>query len=132
MSVIAKRVTSRDEDEKRDSEPLMQDDRLRGETGDERKVKRAKPQRTSFKVVGHLVMAMKRFQDSLNPTYTYGKRTPTSSINQDGDTADDSVVSQPSPSSDDKKKGDNSYYSSRGHKTDLIFKSLPALDGERS
>lgn len=27
-----------------------------------------------FKILGHLVMAAKRFQASLNPSYTYGKR----------------------------------------------------------
>lgn len=32
-----------------------------------------------FKVVGHLVLAMKRFQDSINPTYTYGKKPKESS-----------------------------------------------------
>lgn len=28
-----------------------------------------------FKIVGRVVMAMRRFQASLNPTYEYGKRT---------------------------------------------------------
>lgn len=30
--------------------------------------------RTTFKALGNVVLAMKRFQASLNPTYTYGKQ----------------------------------------------------------
>ena len=30
-----------------------------------------------FKAVGTVVMAIKRFQASLNPTYSYGKKSPT-------------------------------------------------------
>lgn len=37
----------------------------------------AKPEKpkTTFKALGNVVLAMKRFQASLNPTYTYGKPT---------------------------------------------------------
>lgn len=35
-----------------------------------------------FKIYGKVVMAMKRFQASLNPTYSYGKRTSDSSVEQ--------------------------------------------------
>lgn len=30
--------------------------------------------KTTFKALGNVVLAMKRFQASLNPTYTYGKQ----------------------------------------------------------
>eukprot|EP00877_Chromochloris_zofingiensis_P000010 jgi/Chrzof1/10009/Cz04g23250.t1 len=44
----------------------------------------AQPSKTAgkFKVMGHLVLAMKRFQASLNPTYTFGKRTSDSGASE--------------------------------------------------
>lgn len=35
-----------------------------------------KPKTYSFRVIANLVMAMRRFQAALNPTYEYGKRQP--------------------------------------------------------
>ena len=50
---------------------------LQGELSGQKRKAPEKPQ-NRFKVVAQLVMAMNRFTASLNPTYTYGKRTSAS------------------------------------------------------
>lgn len=50
------------------------------------------PSSGRFKVLGHLVMAMKRFQASINPTYTYGKKVDAATGQPTGSTT---VVAQP-------------------------------------
>ncbi|KAG2448676.1 hypothetical protein HYH02_006033 [Chlamydomonas schloesseri] len=91
--------------------------------------KKAKP---SFKVIGHIVMAMKRFQAALNPTYTYTKRpasppnhqaalqAKTMSRTGSGRTASGRTVS-----------GRDAQGKHHGYKGNMLFKPLPALPTEQ-
>lgn len=45
-----------------------------GETSNLEPKKKPERPKTTFKALGNVVLAMKRFQASLNPTYTYGKQ----------------------------------------------------------
>lgn len=91
-----------------------------------------------FKVVSQLVIAMRRFQASLNPTYTYGKR-PTSSSSSNGAVAA-SFKKSPEPVQE-ATSGSFARQFSRpgepgapkvprnhnfhGNKTSFVFRSLP-------
>lgn len=84
--------------------------------------------KTSFKALGNVVLAMQRFKASLNPTYTYGKQTPSRSA---------------SPSLASTRSGGGTIYSTggaehgemaqtsklahvdRGHRASLLLARLP-------
>lgn len=92
-----------------------------------------------FKVVGRVVMAMKRFQASLNPTYSYGKR---SSDDAEEYTDGHRVLVQPraagtvSGRSTSGRTASGRTLSGRptsagqqhGFKASLLFRPLPELD----
>lgn len=80
--------------------------------------------KTSFKALGNVVLAMQRFKASLNPTYTYGKQTPSRSASpslastrsgggtggvEHGETAQTSKLA----------------FSDRGHRASLLLARLP-------
>lgn len=68
MSTVTKRGTTKDEELRRDQEPLVPHGgrSLGDDNEDEREQKRSKSEKPhSFRVVGHLVMAMRRFQGGL-------------------------------------------------------------------
>lgn len=108
--------------------------------------KRKEPEqhkKPSFKVVGTLVLAMKRFSESLNPTYTYGKRTSSTSGSGSKQVPDDveAVTSGEKrldrpPSATGRAATPESQskyaYSNRGHKFDFLVKPLPATEGEEA
>lgn len=96
-----------------------------------------------FKIVGRVVMAMKRFQASLNPTYSYGKRS------SDGggvveQTDGHRVLVQPAGRASGTVSGrttsgrtasgrtlsgrPTSPGQHHGHKGNLLFRPLPELD----
>lgn len=112
-------------------------------------VKRKEPEKKkhSFKALGHMVMAMKRFSESLNPTYTYGKRTTSTSsggatrpVTEEGEAVSSSgrAVDRPSmgtgrPTSPaDGHEHPKYAYSDRGHKFDFLIKPLPATEEEEA
>eukprot|EP00198_Chlamydomonas_reinhardtii_P013160 XP_001702497.1 predicted protein [Chlamydomonas reinhardtii] len=86
----------------------------------------------SFKVIGHIVMAMKRFQAALNPTYTYTKRpasppnpqavlqAKTMSRTGSGRTTSGRTVS-----------GRDAQGKHHGYKGNMLFKPLPTLAAEQ-
>lgn len=92
----------------------------------------------SFKVVGHLVMAMRRFQASLNPTYTFGKRASEQAGEQ---VLTNKRPASPSPRSTERNVASTSarrisrfsrdqpatekkVYPTRGHKASYLFMPL--------
>lgn len=89
----------------------------------------------SFKVIGHFVMAMKRFQASLNPTYTYGKvqedSTGSSASSNDFIHPAQRVLRKTdSQSGNAPERAMKKTLSSRGNKTTLLFKQLPDVPTE--
>jgi len=89
-----------------------------------------------FKKVSTLVIAMNRFKSSLNPTYTFGKRSDSQgSFNSSGRDSPEvcspqgsaPITSQPEGGLDPAGR----VYSSRGHKTSYILRPLPAADNEQ-
>lgn len=80
--------------------------------------------KTSFKALGNVVLAMQRFKASLNPTYTYGKQTPSRS-------ASPSLVSTRSGGgTSGAEHGETAQtsklaYSDRGHRASLLLARLP-------
>ncbi|PRW44469.1 duf803 domain membrane [Chlorella sorokiniana] len=98
--------------------------------GREQALRRDKP--PSFKVMGRMVMAMKRFSNSLNPTYTYGKR-PTSSTSSGsrratGQEGEGPVTSRPtSPEEKDKYA-----FPDHGHRMAYLLKPLPPTEDEEA
>ncbi|KAL4428385.1 hypothetical protein ABPG75_002474 [Micractinium tetrahymenae] len=100
-------------------------------SGAKRKELEVPKKRTSFKGVANLVLAMKRFSNAINPTYSYGKR-PTSSCSGGKPATDDQeAVSRPRPTSpttlDDKYA-----YQDRGHRFDFLLKPLPPTEEEEA
>uniref|UniRef100_A0A383WCH7 Uncharacterized protein n=1 Tax=Tetradesmus obliquus TaxID=3088 RepID=A0A383WCH7_TETOB len=102
-------------------------------------------QKKSFKVVGHLVMAMKRLQASLNPTYNYGKRTSDSGNVEVLDPLSNRVVVQPKAAAGDARTASGRTASGRtasgrptsagqhhGYKGSLLFRPLPEPEGVKS
>ncbi|CAL5221784.1 g4046 [Coccomyxa viridis] len=96
-----------------------------------------------FKIVSQLVIAMKRFQASLNPTYTYGKRpspTPSSSApvssrsmrRNSEPQADIPEVSSASQQGSGDKAANKAPRprTKHGHKTDYLFGALLPSPGE--
>lgn len=102
-------------------------------SGQKRKAPEKKQNR--FKVVAQLVMAMQRFQASLNPTYTYGKRPSSSGsverkVVDSGEAAVTSSLGNAlprsaSPAGSKGERRTTETFKDRGHKTDLIFRPLP-------
>ncbi|KAI3428532.1 hypothetical protein D9Q98_007355 [Chlorella vulgaris] len=107
------------------------------------KRKEAEPRKKpSFKALGHMVVAMRRFADSLNPTYTYGKRTSSGGggklVSEDSEAAvvtsgEKGLDRPPSksgrPSSPDVPETKYAY-GHRGHKFDFLIKPLPPTEDE--
>ncbi|KAL6771512.1 hypothetical protein ACKKBG_A26670 [Auxenochlorella protothecoides x Auxenochlorella symbiontica] len=120
------------ENGKEDGRPLLELD----DDNDPRGIKRKQPvQGRSFKVIGHMVLAMQRFKASLNPTYTYGKRPSISSPGQSQGTesGEAGVAGLPHSRSIGSERGsepapEQYVYAGRGHKADYLFKSLPKPD----
>lgn len=84
--------------------------------GDEAGVERP---RRSFKAIGNLVLAMKRFQAALNPTYTYGKQSSASPVvHHDNSSPGVSIHSQGNSSQ-------RHCFADRGHKGSLLMQPLP-------
>lgn len=99
-----------------------------------------------FKVVSQLVIAMKRFQGSLNPTYTYGKRPASSGSSGGGAVAGSFKKDATSPEPvQEVTSGSFARQFSRpgepgapkaprhdfhGNKTNFLFRPLPPLPGE--
>ncbi|KAK9826421.1 hypothetical protein WJX81_002846 [Elliptochloris bilobata] len=95
-----------------------------------------------FKIVSQLVIAMKRFQGALNPTYTYGKRAASSAgsgkVRAKGASADSEEATSGVPPQRPASEAD--YVSSpeaclafprRGHRSEYLIAPLPPLPGER-
>ncbi len=80
--------------------------------------------RTSFKALGNVVLAMQRFKASLNPTYTYGRQTPSRS-------ASPSLASTRSGGGmggvehGETAQTSNIAYADRGHRASLLLARLP-------
>ncbi|CAL8469416.1 g8957 [Coccomyxa elongata] len=100
-----------------------------------------------FKVVSQLVIAMKRFQGSLNPTYTYGKRPASSSSSGSGAVAGSFKKGATSPEPvQEATSGSFARQFSRpgepgapkvprkhdvhGNRTNILFRPLPPLPSE--
>ncbi|BDA44842.1 hypothetical protein COCOBI_06-3200 [Coccomyxa sp. Obi] len=100
-----------------------------------------------FKVVSQLVIAMKRFQASLNPTYTYGKRPASSSSSGSGAVAGSFKKNATSPEPVQEvtsgsfarqfsRPGEPGApkvprkYDAHGNKTNFVFRPLPPLPNE--
>ncbi|KAL3145625.1 hypothetical protein ABBQ32_003169 [Trebouxia sp. C0010 RCD-2024] len=92
-------------------------------------------EKPSFRVIGHFVMAMKRFQASINPTYTYGKVAEDSGASS-ASTSDFIHPAQRVLRKTDSQNGIGQEramkktFSSRGNKTSLLFKQLPDVPPE--
>jgi len=102
------------------------------------------PTGSRFKVVGHMVLAMQRFQASLNPTVEFGKRpsasgqsaAPGSSSANISSSAGVKVVhssdatSEPrrGPTAANAAKLQKRTFSERGHIADLVFSPLPPVE----
>ncbi|PSC70942.1 elongation factor G [Micractinium conductrix] len=81
----------------------------------------------SFKVVAQAALAIRKLANSLNPTYTYGKKTAsTGSGGIKHATDDKEVASSARPSS----PGEHYAYEDRGHKFDFLLKPLPPTEDE--
>lgn len=95
-----------------------------------------------FKLIGHVVMAMRRFQASLNPTYEYGKRPSDNGPVEVVDPLTNRVTVQPKAGSGDMRSssGRNSGRTTsgrtasgrptsagqhHGYKGNLLFRPLP-------
>lgn len=103
----------------------------------------APPSKGRFKIVAQMIIAMRRFQASLNPTYTYGKqqRSVLSSHSgpdkaHDGEPDVTSRAFTKSASLESRRGGKAAHpaehyaYADRGHRTDFLFKPLPPAPGE--
>jgi hypothetical protein len=82
--------------------------------------------KTTFRALGNVVLAMQRFKNSLNPTYTYGKRTPspTSSLSRstgECETGDSQTIQH---------QHQQYAYSDRGHRSSLLLAPLPKGEEE--
>lgn len=90
-----------------------------------------------FKAVSTLVIAMNRFKASLNPTYTFGKRSESQgSLNSSG--RDSPEVYSPQGSAaltshptEGGLESAGRVYSSRGHKTSYLLRPLPPTENEQ-
>eukprot|EP00884_Botryococcus_braunii_P023683 jgi/Botrbrau1/999/Bobra.114_1s0037.1 len=88
-----------------------------------------------FKAVSHLMVALQRFKGALNPTYTYGKRTPSHSsegkmVVEVAETPEvTSETTAPSPGSRQLSPapGKVPVYQHRGHRTHLLFAPIPDM-----
>lgn len=111
-------VNSKVDDEANVSSPMLNNGHQRScsTAGDEASIERP---RRSFKAIGNLVLAMKRFQAALNPTYTYGKQSSASPIVHHDN---------PSPGVSIHSQGNSSQrhcFPDRGHKGSLLMQPLP-------
>lgn len=81
----------------------------------------------TFKVVGSMVMAMKKFQNALNPTYEYGKRKSSSGDGSEmAEGPSSRVLSGRTPSGRPISSGRTSVPGAQhGFKGNLLFKPLP-------
>ncbi|KAI7842963.1 hypothetical protein COHA_003468 [Chlorella ohadii] len=98
--------------------------------GREQALRRDRP--PSFKVMGRMVMAMKRFSNSLNPTYTYGKR-PASSTGSGRVSAQEGEGQGPvtsRPTSPEEK--DKYAFPDHGHRMAYLLKPLPPTEDEEA
>lgn len=91
------------------------------------------PKRKSFRVVGQIILAMKRFQAALNPTISFGKQSSPEPDSEPEVTGPPRLGEKRMSSLGSSARRDGagpgkaprqSMYSHRGHKTDLLFGSL--------
>ncbi|KAG2433045.1 hypothetical protein HXX76_008772 [Chlamydomonas incerta] len=86
----------------------------------------------SFKVIGHIVMAMRRFQAALNPTYTYTKRPASPPNHQAGLHAKEMArTGSGRTTSGRTASGRDSQGKHHGYKGNMLFKPLPPLPAEQ-
>ncbi|KAK9815917.1 hypothetical protein WJX72_011955 [[Myrmecia] bisecta] len=130
---LKKHSPSPDSPSKRKRAPTAEDTRA-GESllGGSNKVdNQAAPVSTGrFKALGHLVLAMKRFQAGLNPTVDFGKKReevepPVAVSTKDTRIKSSRPAAAPAASSPPHAKMAKTY-STRGHKTAYLFTNLPA------
>ncbi|KAL4439268.1 hypothetical protein ABPG77_004170 [Micractinium sp. CCAP 211/92] len=99
-------------------------------SGTKRKELEVPKKKTSFRGVATLVLAMKRFSNAINPTYSYGKRPSSSLSGGKAQTSDDrEAVSSARPTSPG-APGEQYAYSDHGHRFDFLLKPLPPTEDE--
>ncbi|KAI8469437.1 MAG: hypothetical protein J3K34DRAFT_394014 [Monoraphidium minutum] len=89
-----------------------------------------------FRLVGRVVMAMQRFQASINPTYTYGKQTHDAGTSHDAalKAAHAARASGRANTADRTASGrtisgrPTSAGQAHGHKGSLLFRPLPEVE----
>lgn len=100
-------------------------------SGTKRKELEVPKKKTSFRGVATVVLAMKRFSNAINPTYSYGKR-PTSSCSGGKAPSDDrEAVTSALPTSPT-SQGDKYAYTDHGHRFDFLLKPLPPTEEEEA
>lgn len=113
------------EDGQEEEQDMLHDDHVPAS----RKRKQPEAVKNRFKVMASVVMAMRRFQAALNPTYTYGKRASESGVSGDRSSQLTTSGSKRTvvPTSNEQVSTATSAtaYTHRGHKTHYLFSPLP-------
>lgn len=88
-----------------------------------------------FKAVSHVMVALQRFKGALNPTYTYGKRTPSHSsegrmvaeVPEIPEVTSATTAASPGSRQLSPAPGKVPVYQHRGHRTQLLFAPIPDM-----
>lgn len=77
-----------------------------------------------FRMAAHVAMALKRFQASMNPTYSYGKKPGKTGAPLTKYVRKDTQAARPSV--------DSAQYRHHGHKASLLVRSLAGNDASET